>query len=153
MSNERYVTLDAILPTNPQPGEIVVLPEDQVGGASTINFIYMGDQHIGHTEQFARVSNVSDRSFLARTVTTEPFLKDLLIRLICEQYTFKSLIFVDYFGWSVHEYNPTPKILLDETFEIVYAVPLKKKNSELYTYDRVYLKKSKEKPNATANRS
>lgn len=152
MTDERYVTLDALLPPDPEPGQIFQMPEGQVGGASTMNFIYVGGNCVGHTSQFARVANVSTRSYLGRTVTSAPLLKNVIIRVLGEQFTFASLIFVEYFGWSVYEYNPKPEVLLDAKFEVVHAIPMKKQNSDLYTYDRVCLKKHKEETDArTAN--
>jgi hypothetical protein len=148
MTEERYVTLDALLPANPEPGEIFKMPEGQIGGASVMNFIYAGGQHIGHTAQYARVTNVSACSRLGRTVSSVPLMKGLNIRLLCEQFTFKSLIFVDYFGWTVYEYNPKPTVLLDELFTVTHASTMYKANSKLYVYDDICLEKYKEESDA-----
>lgn len=152
MTDERYVTLDALLPPDPEPGEVFIMPEGQVGGASTMNFIYAGGVCIGHTSQYARVANVSACSFLGRTVTSRPLVRDLPIRILSEQFTFKSLVFVEFFGWLVHEYNPKPQVLLDAKFRVLHAIPMRKPDSDLYTYDRVCLEKYKEETDArTAN--
>jgi hypothetical protein len=152
MTDERYVTLDALLPPDPEAGEVFTMPEGQVGGASTMNFIYTGGSCVGHTSQYARVANVSSHSYLGRTITSAPLTPGIIIRLLGEQFTFKSLVFVEYFGWVVHQYNPKPTVLLDAKFEVLHAVPMKKQNSNVYTYDRVCLKKHKEDTDArTAN--
>lgn len=152
MPDERYVTLDALLPAEPEPGEIFLMPDGQVGGASVMNFVYTGGVCVGHTSQYARVVNVSSYSYLGRTVTAAPLVEGMQIRILGEQFTFKSLIFVEYFGWMVYEYNPKPTVLLDAKFEVLHAIPMRKQNSDLYTYDRVCLKKYKEDNRAkTAN--
>jgi len=152
MTDERYVTLDALLPPDPDPGEIFEMPEGQVGGASTMNFIYAGGNCVGHTAQFARVANVSGCSFLGRTVTSHPLVRGMQVRVLSEQFTFKSLMFVEYFGWLVHTYNPKPQVLLDAKFKVLHAIPMRKPDSTLYTYDRVCLEKYKEETDArTAN--
>jgi hypothetical protein len=144
--------LDALLPPDPKPSEIFQMPEGQVGGASNMNFVYAGGVCIGHTSQFARVANVSSRSFLGRTVTSAPLTEGVIIRVLGEQFTFKTLIFVEFFGWVVYEYNPKPKVLLDAKFTVVHAIPMVKQNSALYTYDRVCLENHKEETDArTAN--
>jgi len=124
MTDERYVTLDALLPPDPEPGEVFQMPEGQVGGASTMNFIYVGGNCVGHTSQYARVANVSSHSFLGRTVTTIPLGEGLVVRLLGEQFTFASVVFVEYFGWVVKEYNPKPTVLLDAKFDVLHAIPM-----------------------------
>ena len=144
MTEERYVTLDAVLPADPKPNEVVEIPPEQVGGASTLTFVYVGGNCVGYSSQYARVTNVSAHSFLARTVTSIPLHEGTIIQVIGEQFTFKSLQFVEYFGWTVKDYNPKPEILLNETFKVLYAAPLHKNNSDLYVYDRVCMVKYQE---------
>lgn len=156
MFEEKYVTLDALLPPNPEPGSVFQMPEDQIGGASVMNFIYAGGKHIGHTSQYARIANVSKCAYLGRTTSSLPLINGMNIRVLCEQFTFKSLTFVEYFGWVVHEYHQKPEVLLDEQFTITHAATMYKANSKLYVCDRVCLEKYKEKndaarkPDATA---
>ena len=141
MPDERYITLDALLPAEPANGQVFDMPEGQVGGASTMTFVYAGGRCIGHTSQFARVANVNTCAYLGRTITSDPLVEGMVVRLLGEQFTFKALVFTQFFGWGVHTYNPEPKVLLDGTFRVVHAVPMRKPNSSLYAYDRVCLEK------------
>ena len=139
---ERYTAGIGVLPNDPDPGEVYTAPEGQEVGASYVLTILLDGKHIGHTSQISRVPNVSKRSHLNRTITTSSLEKGDTIEVVFTRYAYKSVIFVEYFGWIGHEVGST-EIQMRQKFSVVEARPLLEDATQ-YIYEKVCLKALKE---------
>lgn len=135
---ERNSLLNALLPAEPESGEIVTMPDGQIAGAAHALHLYKGDTLIGTASSFAVIPNVSRRSSLTRAITSVPIKKDDLIRIRYVQYNFSSVIFIEYFGWIGHEqveYQTTH----DRVYKVLHVLPLGPRTIKSNLYERVCL--------------
>jgi hypothetical protein len=128
------------LPEDPLPGQLVQIP-DSVDGGSAVHITILNDQGvlIGESQQLFKVENVSLKWQLGRTVTTVPLRPETCIRVHAERRKYKSLMFVEYFGWVGSQYRDDAEVLSDRTYYILHAAPYANSKNGPNIYELVCL--------------
>lgn len=109
------------LPDDPLPGQVVEIPDGVDGGSVTHIMLHDGNVVLGEAQQLIKVENVSRKWQLGRTHTAFPLIPDTTIRVRAFTKYYASLIFVEYFGWSGHQYRKEEKVLSDRVYEILHT--------------------------------
>jgi len=136
---DRNALFQHLLPADPEPDQVVNMPEGQViGGANVIN-IYMDTKLIGSATQLSAVPNVSGKYDLTRVSSKRVIkLRDTL-QVVGRQFVFNSVIFVEYFGWVGKDTVGEPQILSDKLYTVLAALPIGPNTEGFQLYEKVCL--------------
>ena len=135
------------LPEDPLPGQVVEIPDGVDGGSATHITVYDGDLVIGETQQLSKVENVSRKWQLGRTTTVTPLLPEMIVRIRAVKQHYRSLIFVEYFGWSGHQYHKNETVLSDRVYTIEHTAQYYSIAEGPHIYELVCLHYNKEGAN------
>lgn len=135
---QRDAMLNALLPVEPEPDQVIEMPEGQSAGSAHAIFIYKGEDLIGSASSFAPVENVSKKGMLTRATTNTPVVKDDVLRVTYSQYEFTSVIFVDYFGWLGNDFYNAVTVY-NRYFKVVHVFPIGEKSPNCNLYERICL--------------
>ncbi len=144
--NSRHTIISSLVPDNPKPGQIITMPEGQVLGASHVISLMKETDLIGDAFQLAPVHNVSGKSILSRVTTRVPLRRGMRVRVLAQQFSFKSAIFIQYFGWMGHETIDTISVISDRMYKIDYALRVGPDSDKFFIYEKVCLTTVEEKP-------
>jgi hypothetical protein len=137
--NMRHNVIGSLVPDNPKPGQVYTMPEGQVLGASHVISLMKENILIGDALQFSPIPNISGKSILSRTTTWVPLRKGMRIKILAQQFSFKSAIFVQYYGWMGHEVLDNTNILADRMYKIEYALRVGPPSDKFFIYEKVCL--------------
>lgn len=143
--NTRHSVISSLVPDNPKPGQVFTMPEGQVLGASHVISIMKANDLIGDALQFTPVPNVSGKGLLSRATTCVPLRKGMRVRILAQQFSFKSAIFIQYFGWMGHDVIDTISVLADKMYKIEYALRVGPPSEKFFIYEKVCLTTVEEK--------
>jgi hypothetical protein len=140
----RHGIIDSLVPNNPKPGQIYTMPDGQVLGASHVISLMKESLLIGDSLQFTPIPNVTGKNVLTRTTTCIPLKKGMRVKILVQQFSFKSAIFIQYFGWMGHE-TIDPTIILDKLFRIEHVLRVGPNSDKFFIYEKVCLTTVEEK--------
>ncbi len=139
LQGDKTIILEALLPEDPENGTVVTLPEGQtVGGANVIQAV-RGGKVLATISQMAPVRNSSGKYEATRAASCTVINPGDILRILGWQYTFKSLKFVESFGWMGHETDPTPLSLMDKHVRVLDTSLLGPDPSGIYLYEKLCL--------------
>lgn len=144
--NMHHNVIGSLVPDNPKPGQVVTMPEGQALGASNVISIVKENDLLGDATQLAPIPNVAGKSVLNRVTTRIPLRKGMRIRVLAQQFSFKSAIFIQYFGWLGHEIIDPPLTIHDNIYKIDHLFQVGPKSDKFFIYERVCLTHVEEKP-------
>lgn len=144
--NTRHTVIESLIPSDPKPGQVFTMPEGQVLGASHVISIMKNDNLLGDAMQLAPISNVTGKNQLSRVTTCTPLRKGMRIRVLAQQFSFKSAIFIQYFGWIGHDVIDTVTLISDKMYKIEYALRVGPPSENFFIYEKVCLTTVEEKP-------
>jgi hypothetical protein len=144
--NSRHTVINSLVPDNPKPGQVVTMPEGQVLGASHVISLLKNTDVIGDAMQIAPVVNVTGKSVMSRVTTCVPLRKGMRIRVLAQQFSFKSAIFIQYFGWMGHDVIDNVVVITDKIYKIEYALRVGPPSEKFFVYEKVCLTTVEEKP-------
>jgi hypothetical protein len=121
------------------------MPEGQVLGASHVISIMKVADLIGDALQFTPVPNVSGKSLLSRATTCTPLRKGMRVRILAQRFSFKSAIFIQYFGWMGHDVIDNIIVITDKMYKIEYALRVGPPSEKFFIYEKVCLTTVEEK--------
>ncbi len=136
---DRNVVIDADLPVDPENGTVYDIPDGKTAGSVNIIYVYHKNKQIGNGQQLSAVPNVSKKYALLKVHTNYALKPHDIIRVKAAQYMFTSLKFIDYFGWSGHEYSPAPIILHDRNYRVLDIVKVPGDNDRCNLYEQLCL--------------
>jgi hypothetical protein len=143
--NTRHSVISSLVPDNPKPGQVFTMPEGQILGASHVISIMKVADLIGDALQFTPVPNVSGKSLLSRATTCTPLRKGMRVRILAQQFSFKSAIFIQYFGWMGHDVIDNIIVITDKMYKIEYALRVGPPSEKFFIYEKVCLTTVEEK--------
>lgn len=143
--NSRHNVVSSFVPENPKPGQIFTMPEGQVLGASHVISLMKEARLIGDALQLSPVINVTGKSILTRVTTSVPLRKGTRLRALAQQYSFKSAIFVQYFGWMGHEITDAVIVISDRMYRVEHALRVGPPSDNFFIYEKVCLTALEEK--------
>ena len=100
--------LEQLMPENPQPGDIVKMPEGYSCGEAHDIAVLLNGERVGSATGLRRIENVSN-IYEADKVTVYGISLNYgdIIRIENYRYTYVSLMFVEFLGWRGREvYQP-----------------------------------------------
>lgn len=139
----RYTTMDATLPSDPEPNQVYTMPEGQIAGASYILHIYKNGILIGSAEALTKVQNVSGKSYLSRMHSKTEIKEGDRLEILFVRLLIKSVKYVEYFGWIGHTFYPETQIEDKFLFDVVTTLPIQPLQEHLHVYERVCLTRVK----------
>lgn len=141
---ERVAILTALLPEDPEPNQVVVMPEGQIAGAANVLYLYKDSALLGSASSFTPVGNVAKKGSLTRATTTTPIKRGDILRVEYVQLNFQSVMFVQYFGWMGHDIA-SKQTLNNKTYRVLHVLPLGKPTANFNLYERVCLEHVEER--------
>jgi hypothetical protein len=141
---ERVSLLTALLPEDPEPNQVIVMPEGQLAGASNVIYLYSGETLIGTSSSFVPISNVSRKGALSRAVTTKKIKRGNTLRVEYVQLNYRSVMFVQFFGWIGHDIE-SQQLLSSKTYKVLHVLPLNDKVEGFNLYEQICLDGNEEK--------
>ena len=137
---ERTNLLESMLPDDPEDRQVVEYPEGQVVGASIVISVYKQDKRIGAASSVYPIVNVTRKHTANRLSSNVPIAEKDVIRIVAQQFTFNSVIFIQYFGWIGYKVIGEPLITSDKFYRVITAIPVgPKDNAEFHLYEKVCL--------------
>lgn len=136
---EQQGLLQHILPENPQNGEVYAVPEGQIAGASILVCVYKGNTPVGVAAHLAAIPNVSNAAWLHRVVCSDPINTGDIVLVRGERMLFKSVIFIDGFGWLGYEVYDKIDVIHEKTYKVLHAFILPQQNAKQLIYERLCL--------------
>lgn len=143
--NTRHNVVSSLVPDNPKPGQIFTMPEGQVLGISHVISILRGGELVGDANQLTAVHNVTLKSVLTKVTTCIPLKKGVRIQVLAKQFSFKSAIFIQYFGWMGHDIIDSGDVIADKTYKVEYALRVGPESDKFFIYEKVCLTNVEEK--------
>jgi len=131
--------LDATLPTDPEANEVYCVPEGQVAGASYVLHIKKDGEDVGTAEQLERVVNVSGKATLSRTSSSQAIEKGTLIETAFKRYDYKSVIFVEYFGWIGYDCYEKVETMERNKWKVLAVLTVGPQSPGKYFYEKLCL--------------
>jgi hypothetical protein len=122
------------------------MPAGQVLGASHVISLLKNTDVIGDAMQLAPVVNVTGKSVMSRVTSCVPLRKGMRIRVLAQQFSFKSAIFIQYFGWMGHDVIDNIVVITDKMYKIEYALRVGPPSEKFFVYEKVCLTTVEEKP-------
>lgn len=141
----RHSLINSLMPDNPKPGEEFSLPDKQVLGASILVSVYIVDDLIGDAVQLAAVPNVSGKALLSRVTTRIPLRRGMRIRVVSQQFSFDSIVFVQHFGWLGCHALPEATQHSSTRYRIEHVLRVGPDTDKFYIYEKVCLTQIEEK--------
>ena len=145
MINSRHTIISSLVPDNPKPQQIIEMPGGQVLGASHVISILKGEDLIGDAIQLSPVYNVSGKYTLNRATTCVSLRKGMRIRILAQQFSYNSAIFVQHFGWMGHNVLGPPTVLSDHTYKIDHVLRVGPDSIKFFVYEKICLTITEEK--------
>jgi hypothetical protein len=143
--NTRHNIISSLVPDNPKSGQVFNMPEGQVLGASHVISLMKNGELIGDATQLAPIPNVTGKSVLSRVTTNFPLKKGIRIRVLAQQFSYKSAIFIQYFGWMGHDIIDSIGVITDKEYKVEYALRVGPTSDKFFIYEKVCLTNVEEK--------
>jgi len=137
--HEKAVMLENLLPEDPEDGVIVEAPKGQTLGGSTVISVYMKNKPIGSIASLIPIVNVSRKYTANRLSSNIPIKKGDIIRITGRQYSFDTVIFVQYFGWIGYKASKEPVVASDKFYRVLAAIPVGPEEPDCLLYEKVCL--------------
>jgi len=130
------------LPKNPKPFEIFTAPDNQYVGASTVLLLVRDSKTIGDMMSLFTQHNVANTLVGYRTRTTTPISQGDVLTIVTSMYRYRSLIYVEYFGWVGIDPDPEEKKKVLDRFDVrvEYANEIIL-TGQYYAYDQMCLRR------------
>jgi hypothetical protein len=135
----------SLVPDNPKPGQIFTMPEGQVLGASHIISLFRGGEIIGDAFQLAPIQNVTGKTLLTRVTTNYLLKKGIRVRVKVQQFSYKSAIFIQFFGWIGHDIIDKVDVITDKEYKVEHAMRVGPPSDKFFIYEKVCLTNVEEK--------
>jgi hypothetical protein len=131
--------LEATLPEDPKDKETYTVPEGQIAGASYVLHLKKDGEEIGTAEQLDRVANVSGKATLSRTSSFQELKKGDTLETVFKRYDYKSVIFVDYFGWMGYECYKKVETMECNMWKVLAVLTVGPQSQGKYFYEKLCL--------------
>ena len=144
--HEKAVMINNQLPDDPTDKQVVEFPEGQVVGGATVISVYLKDKLVGSLSSLYPIVNVT-RKYSADRLASNTLIKEGdVLRIVGRQYSFNTVIFVQYFGWIGCKPAGEPQVTSDKLYRVIAAIPVGPDDSpDCYLYERVCLDALEEK--------
>jgi hypothetical protein len=143
--NTRHNVIASLVPDNPKNGEIFVMPEGQVLGASHVISLVKNGELVGDASQLAPVPNVAGKSLLSKVTARLSLQKGVRIRVLAQQFSYKSAIFIQFFGWMGRDLIDKTIVISDKEYRVDYALRVGPDSDKFFIYEKVCLTNVEEK--------
>lgn len=143
--NTRHNVISSLVPDNPKNGDVFVMPEGQVLGASHVISLMKNGELVGDASQLAPVPNVSGKSLLSKVTTILSLQRGVRIRILAQQFSYKSAIFIQYFGWLGQDIIDNIRVISDKEYRVEYALRVGPNSDKFFIYEKVCLTNVEEK--------
>jgi hypothetical protein len=141
MSQSNTAVIQALLPQDPDNGDVYTVPNGGTVGGSTVIYLYSHKtgELLGTATQLMPIANVSKKYSLTRPSTKRKITKGDLIRVTAKIYPYKSLMFIDGFGWVGKDHDEEAHVLEDFVYQVDLIVSIGVQGSGYYLYEQLCL--------------
>jgi hypothetical protein len=122
--DEATAMLPFQVPEDPEPGQVVDLPEGHYAGGATILHLFHKTQLVGTAPRLMPVPNVARTYILERACSTAPLKRNDLLRVKAVQLSFTQVTFIEFTGWVGTKTHPQELLLSDKFYKILTVVPI-----------------------------
>jgi hypothetical protein len=141
MHQSNSALIQALLPQDPDNGDVYVVPNGGTVGGSTVIYLHnhKTGELLGTATQLMPIANVSKKYSITRPSSKRKIAKGDLLRITAAIYPYTSLVFIDGFGWVGKDHGEKGHVLEDFTYQVDLAIPIGTQGVGYYLYEQLCL--------------
>lgn len=137
--DEATAMLPYKVPEDPEPGQVLDLPEGHYAGGSTILHVFHKTKLVGTSPRLLPVTNIARKYILERASLSVPLKRNDIIRVQARQFSFTQVTFVECVGWVGTKTHKKELSLSDKHYKVLDAIPIGPSGEHFFLYEKVCL--------------
>lgn len=145
--HEKSSVVEQLLPEDPEDRQVFELPEGQLVGGATVVSVYKHGKLVGSLSSLYPIVNVSRKYSGTRLSASTSIQEKDVVRIVGRQYSYNSVIFIQYFGWLGYKATGEPVVVSDKFYKVLAITPAgpEEEPSDFHLYEKVCLEALEEK--------